>query len=509
MTDRPSHPEDTHADDPEPRGARDAALVAALRAADTDAFGRLYDLWFDRVHDLAFRILHDVDLAADVAQDAFLSAWRNIDTLHDDHAFGGWLLRIARNGALNRRRKEQRVRPVDTEQLAVIERTQRRPEDLIGSVDDPLRVAEDTAMATMVWEAADALGERDRDVLDLQLRHGLTPNDVADVVGLNRNAANQLVHRVRQRLGTAVSARTLWRDGAPECRRLRAELATSHVDTFDGDAVRIIERHANACDVCDERRQRRVSPAAMFSALPVISLPALKAKVAAALAADGVPMQGSEELRPPDNGPGPTAGDDEPAASRRPHRRRLRIVVAAAAAVAVIALATVATAERLGDNSVELVRETLPEINTTSAPAPITTNAPLPTPIAPTTLAPAVVAPPPVATTAPRATTPTTSPPPPAPPTITFTITPNRMPPLFPTSSAPTLAWTVTGAAGVSVSGPAGFSASTPSGSAQVCPAPSAGNTCSPQIGNYTYTLQARDAQGTLLDTRTVTLTTG
>ena len=38
------------------RGAIDAALVERVRGGDPDAFGELYDQWFDRVHDLAFRV---------------------------------------------------------------------------------------------------------------------------------------------------------------------------------------------------------------------------------------------------------------------------------------------------------------------------------------------------------------------------------------------------------------------------------------------------------------------
>jgi RNA polymerase sigma-70 factor (ECF subfamily) len=92
----------------------DAALVEQARAGDPDAFGRLYDRWFDRVHDLAFRITNDTAAASDVAQDALLAAWQKLGTLEDPEAFGGWLLRITRNAALDRHRREQRARAPTT-----------------------------------------------------------------------------------------------------------------------------------------------------------------------------------------------------------------------------------------------------------------------------------------------------------------------------------------------------------------------------------------------------------
>jgi len=99
----------------------DAVLVERARADDPDAFGQLYDRWFDRVNDLAWRITGDAVAAGDVAQDAFLAAWHKLATLSDPEAFGGWLLRITRNAALDRKRREDRARPYDSESMAMIE----------------------------------------------------------------------------------------------------------------------------------------------------------------------------------------------------------------------------------------------------------------------------------------------------------------------------------------------------------------------------------------------------
>ena len=222
-------PDPTGPDAPAPRYPhrdRDAGWVVASLSGDPAAFGHLYDAWFDKVYDVALRINRDRDVAAEVAQDAFLSAWRNLGSLEDPGTFGGWLLRIARNGAYNRQRKEQRSQPVDDRGLAVIEAVGASPtsapqgfgvEDRLSASSDPSRAMEDAELADLVWDAAAALGERDVEVLDLQLRHGLSPAEIGEVVGLNRNAANQLVHRVRKRLDAAIRARVLWRGGAPAC----------------------------------------------------------------------------------------------------------------------------------------------------------------------------------------------------------------------------------------------------------------------------------------------------
>src|SRR5690606_38240549 len=172
-----------------------------------------YDRWYDRVWNVARRIVRDPDIAAEVAQDAFLSAWRNLGTLESPDAFGGWLLRIARNASFNRQRNEARSSPVDEGALAVIESLGASPssapsgfgvEDRARAIDDPAAVAGDAELVELVRSSAGALGERDAEVVDLQLRYGLTPAEIGEVMGMNRNAANQLCHRVRQRFATTV-----------------------------------------------------------------------------------------------------------------------------------------------------------------------------------------------------------------------------------------------------------------------------------------------------------------
>jgi RNA polymerase sigma factor (sigma-70 family) len=499
MTEDHEIPEVDHVPAPS-RGATDAALVARVRAEDPTAFGELYDLYFDRVLDLAYRIVWDENAAADVAQDAFLSAWRNLDRLEDPSAFGGWLFRIARNGAIDRKRRDQRARPVDESQLAVIERTQTRPEDTLGSVDDPARVVEDASYVALLWDAADALGERDREVLDLSLRHGLAPAEIADVMDLNRNAANQLVHRVRNRLGAAIGARMLWRGGQPECSALRAELVANDVDHFDAEAVRVTDRHAGACEECAERRKLKLSPERMFAAIPIMALPSLKAKVAHALDAEGVPMDGSRALY-----------DDVGEEGAPLHRVRRGLLVAGIAAIIVILLLIVGAIALSDDdpNTVAVAANTTTTSKpstTTSSSSTTSTSTSTTSSTTTTTVAPVVVPPTTPITAAPtttiRVTTTTT-----IARSVSFGIDPDTKPATYPMTQAPVLTWNVTGAARVEVTGP-NVNSTKASGSQAVCPGNETNGFCvTTPPGDYTYTLDAFDASNKKFAHRTVVLT--
>jgi RNA polymerase sigma-70 factor, ECF subfamily len=82
----------------------DAALVERARAGDAEAFGELVDLHRDAVFRAALAALRDPAEADDVAQDAFLLAWRKLGSFRGDSSFRTWILTIAWRTALRRRR---------------------------------------------------------------------------------------------------------------------------------------------------------------------------------------------------------------------------------------------------------------------------------------------------------------------------------------------------------------------------------------------------------------------
>jgi len=272
----------------------DAELVEAARAGDSDAFGHLVQRWFDRCYDVARSIVRNADTAADVTQDALIKAWERLDQLDDPAAFGGWLLRITHNLALDQLRRDARTRPVDTavvtgmHDLGAPEPGGSRP---LPNHGDPAEVIADADRDEILNAAAVALGEKDASLLGLHLRHGLTPAEIADELGVSPNVAHQRLHRMRHRLGDAIGALALWHHGQPSCPVL-ADLLEAESE-FDSDTLAAVERHRRDCDECNERRAALVAPHQLFTALPLAVIPlALKDHIAAGLASAGVPATG-------------------------------------------------------------------------------------------------------------------------------------------------------------------------------------------------------------------------
>ncbi|MFN8025006.1 MAG: sigma-70 family RNA polymerase sigma factor [Acidimicrobiia bacterium] len=521
--------------------ARDAEWVRAALGGDADAFARLYDAWSSRVFDLVVRIVPNRHVAQDVCQDVFFAAWRNLPNLQDHDAFGGWLLRIARNTALNQSARESRTRAVDDtsffELMAGAGATV-GVEARVARADDPEAAVGDAEIAALVREVTAALDQRDAEVLDLQLRYDMTPNEIGEVIGVNRNAANQMCHRARKRFATAFGARMLWRGARPGCDVLDAELQAAGVTTFGRDAVRLADRHAEACTTCSEHRRTRLTPAALFSAVPVLAAPAgLRAIVAGHAAATpiggaastGGAASSSSSAPPSDVPPAPPAREvtrepepaDEPTDSRS--RRPAALVAAAVVAVVLLVAGGLLLLGGGDDEPSEAVAARRRPADTTVAGGD-TARKVAPTSTVPTAvLDPGTTTPP---TTAPATTRPgtptTTAPPAPPPPPVTppviaqLSLAPSD--PMYGTWNldvdSPLLTWQVNGADSVRVviwfdDGVHGNQqlkvySTAPSGSVRVCPGTSpTATTCNTPNGYYTFVVEATNAAGTVSSDRT------
>ncbi len=267
-------------------------LVEEALSGDPDAFGLVYLRWFDPVYDVARRIVRDPDTAAEVSQDVFLHGWRALAELRDPAAVGGWLLRSARNRALNRLDREKRSVAVDPQESPEDDLPRSpAPWNRLAVATDPTDAMADAEVAELVWQSADALGERDLSLLDLHLRHHLSPAEIAEELDVAPNAAHQMLFRLRSRLGRAVRARVLWRDGRPRCDELAAALGAAGVRAFGPNAVTLITSHVDGCEDCRGRQRTRLAPAVLFGSAAASAAPiSLIADVAVALEAEGVPM---------------------------------------------------------------------------------------------------------------------------------------------------------------------------------------------------------------------------
>jgi RNA polymerase sigma-70 factor (ECF subfamily) len=93
------------------------ALIQDARKGDLDSFNRLVLAYQDLAFNVAVRMLSDSDIAQDVTQTAFLSAYRNLDSFRGG-SFKAWVMRMVTNACYDELRRRQRhpttpLEPVD------------------------------------------------------------------------------------------------------------------------------------------------------------------------------------------------------------------------------------------------------------------------------------------------------------------------------------------------------------------------------------------------------------
>src|SRR6185295_5195638 len=157
----------------------DEELVARSNGCDSDSFNELVRRWERPIYALAYRQIGREEDARDVCQETFLRAYRALKGFRGQAKFSSWLSRIAINLCRDWMRRERRTpvvqapEDVDLMDLAAASGPSESIEDRIGRND--LSRAVERAMAV--------LPEEQRAAIVLKEYHGLTFQEIADLVG--------------------------------------------------------------------------------------------------------------------------------------------------------------------------------------------------------------------------------------------------------------------------------------------------------------------------------------
>lgn len=261
----------------------DDELVDRFRAGDKAAFATLYERYVDRIYDFVARLLHDREAAADVTQETFVKALTGLRARRVQGSVRSWLFTIARNAAIDYQRRQ---RTQAFSQLTRPEAEEDWEPDIpaTGPEADPEEAARRAELAQIVWQAARTLSPTDYAVLELSLRHDLTPAEVAQVVGVRRGAINTRLSRVRDALEESVTVLLLARSGQRRCSELARLLAGVDLPSqLTPEVRRNVIRHLEQCDIC-QRERRKISAADLLPALvPLLPTPETRAALDAAV----------------------------------------------------------------------------------------------------------------------------------------------------------------------------------------------------------------------------------
>ena len=193
----------------------DAALVERTKAGDVKAFEMLVVKYQRRIERLIGRMVRDVDLIPDIAQETFIRAYRAIPKFRGDSAFYTWLYRIAVNTAKKALMGLKRD-PIVTESALAArddDNETSRVENELSDGETPEALLASKQIAAAVNSAVQALSEELRQAIVLREVEGLSYEEIAELMNCPIGTVRSRIFRAREAIAERLRPMLDTRDG--------------------------------------------------------------------------------------------------------------------------------------------------------------------------------------------------------------------------------------------------------------------------------------------------------
>ena len=167
-------------------------LVRKSQHGDKAAFEQLVIRHQELVFSLAYKLTGNREMANDVAQEAFIRAWKAIEKFRGDSTFSTWIYRITVNTAWTLRKKAKKHNTLnidDTYEPIVIDEKK-----------DPELVAINSDLSSVLINALDKIPIEQRIIVELKNIEGRSHKEIADYLDISVTAAKVRLHRAHQKL---------------------------------------------------------------------------------------------------------------------------------------------------------------------------------------------------------------------------------------------------------------------------------------------------------------------
>ena len=167
-------------------------LIARCKGGDREAHFQLYKLYARAMYNVSYRITGRAEDAEDALQEAFISAFRNLNSYRGDAAFGAWLKRIVVNKAINLVKKHRLERIPDDETWEVPE-------------TEPSSEYREGLTVERVQKAMEALPDGYRTVLSLYLIEGYDHEEIGQILNISESTSKSQLNRAKSKLRDILS----------------------------------------------------------------------------------------------------------------------------------------------------------------------------------------------------------------------------------------------------------------------------------------------------------------
>lgn len=169
----------------------EAELIAQSLDGDHEAYSTLIDRYKNALYHHCFAITRDEDVAEDITQDTFITAYYKLGRYNPQYKLSTWLFKIATNKALNHLKKHRHETHASEELIAMV----------ISSQPGPLEQAKDHEL----HQAVQNLPPNYRAAISLYYWQGLQYADIAKALGVPEGSVKGWIHRAKSRLRKELS----------------------------------------------------------------------------------------------------------------------------------------------------------------------------------------------------------------------------------------------------------------------------------------------------------------
>ena len=237
-------------------------IADATAQGDLEAVTRAFDEHGQELFDYCQSQLGDVADAAEVLEATFVVAAARASSLPNPERLRAWLFAVAR--CASHQQLEAEVRPAYLDDLTAMWDWQELADGSSWQAD----------LLSSAWKALAAMNPAEREIVELNLRHRLDTEDLADILGVTRSRARTLVQSSRAQFE---ASEDLLLAACPE-QAWTCDAAAAHLTSMNGDLSEVSPRwmkgHAARCPICAKRRRRNPDPAVLLALLPSAPMPA-------------------------------------------------------------------------------------------------------------------------------------------------------------------------------------------------------------------------------------------
>ena len=174
----------------------DVQLIHRILSGDEAAFSALVRKYQKSVHALAWRKIGDFHIAEEIAQDAFLQAYKNLATLRNPNQFAGWLYVIANRLCLKwLQKKKTAVQSLDGTSVVEVEQSSYK-----RYVSEQRETEARERRHEIVEALLETLPESERTVVTLYYLGEMTAKEIGNFLGVSVNTIKSRLRRARERL---------------------------------------------------------------------------------------------------------------------------------------------------------------------------------------------------------------------------------------------------------------------------------------------------------------------